>query len=135
MKGFFALANPLPGGETEGPTAKGEPSWHGSLVLQQCVLGEGEEDLELTTKEWDLLYYLVRWRDHYVTRKELLRDVWHLPADLETRTIDRHVRNLREKIEPDRFDPTFIRTIWGQGYTLRGCVPAKPTPENMTTES
>ncbi len=96
---------------------------------------KGEHPVELTTKEWDLLYYLVRRREHYVTREEILRDVWHYPPDLETRTIDRHIKQLRIKLEPDRFNPTFIRTIWGTGYRLQGCVPVEATPENMATAS
>ena len=95
----------------------------------------GDEAVEVTTKEWELLYYLVRWRGRLVKREEILRDVWRVPSDLETRTIDRHIKSLREKLEPDPSDPTFIRTIWGEGYKLQGCVQVEPTPENTTTES
>lgn len=95
----------------------------------------GEEAVEVTTKEWELLYYLVRWRGRLVKREEILRDVWRVPSDLETRTIDRHIKSLREKLEPDPSDPTFIRTVWGEGYKLQGCMQVEPTPENATTES
>lgn len=85
---------------------------------------KGAEPMEITNKEWDLLHYLVRHRGKSVSRKEILRNVWGLPLSVETRTMDRHIKSLRKKIEPDRHNPTYIHTVFSVGYRVEGCVPA-----------
>lgn len=72
-------------------------------------------ELALTTREFDLLAYLVSHPGHAYTRAELLAQVWgwHF-GDQSTVTV--HVRRLREKIEADPTRPTRIATIWGTGY-------------------
>lgn len=71
---------------------------------------EGEE-VRLAKKELELLWMLVRNQPAVVSRDRILAEVWQVADDVETRTVDAHVRNLRKKIGKDR-----IRTIIGYGY-------------------
>lgn len=75
----------------------------------------GDREIALTTREYELLLYLVQRPGDVVSRDEILRDVWSWGfGDPSTVTV--HVRRLREKIEPDPSVPTFLRTEWGAGY-------------------
>ncbi|MFQ5571445.1 MAG: response regulator transcription factor [Rhodothermales bacterium] len=78
----------------------------------------GEEDIALTRLEFDVLRHLVRRRGHAVSRDEFKREVWKMPEDVATRTMDRHIIALREKIEPDPKNPRYIITVFGVGYRL-----------------
>jgi len=73
-------------------------------------------EIGLTDLETDLLKYLVTHRGRTVTREELLRDVWGLSANVETRTVDRHIAALRKKIEPEPDEPRRLQTVYGVGY-------------------
>lgn len=78
-------------------------------------------EVALTTREYELLLYLVRNPDRVVTREEILHEVWQWAfGDASTVTV--HVRRLREKIEPDPRSPRYLHTAWGAGYrfTIRG---------------
>ncbi|MBL6719804.1 MAG: response regulator transcription factor [Planctomycetes bacterium] len=73
--------------------------------------------IALTPREGDILKYLIRHRDHVVTRDDLLLDVWHYQsANVETRTVDIHIVGLRRKVEPDPAQPSLIQTVRGKGY-------------------
>ena len=74
------------------------------------VYVEGEE-VKLARKEFELLWMLVRNRPAVVSRDRILSEVWQVAEDVETRTVDAHIRNLRKKIGKDR-----IRTVIGYGY-------------------
>ncbi|MFL6246852.1 MAG: response regulator transcription factor [Thermoanaerobaculia bacterium] len=71
---------------------------------------EGEE-VKLAKKELELLWMLVRNRPAVVSRDRILAEVWQVAEDVETRTVDAHIRNLRKKIGKDR-----IQTVIGYGY-------------------
>ena len=75
------------------------------------------KEIALTSREYELLLYLVQNADRVVSREEILREVWQW-AFGDTSTVTVHVRRLREKIEPDPQIPTYLRTEWGQGYRL-----------------
>lgn len=77
------------------------------------------KDLELQPKQFDLLAYLVRNRGTVLTRDQLLHNVWGYDYAGDTRTVDVHVRWLREKIEQDPADPKLIQTVRGVGYCFR----------------
>ncbi|HXG58644.1 MAG TPA: response regulator transcription factor [Thermoanaerobaculia bacterium] len=68
-------------------------------------------ELKLARKEFELLRLLVRNRSSVVSRERILTEVWQMSPDVETRTIDAHIRNLRKKIGPGR-----ITTVVGFGY-------------------
>ena len=75
----------------------------------------GEDELTLTTREFDLLAFLVAHPGRALTRGELLSEVWGWSfGDQSTVTV--HVRRLREKIESDPTRPQRLTTIWGTGY-------------------
>ncbi|HYC91898.1 MAG TPA: response regulator transcription factor [Thermoanaerobaculia bacterium] len=74
------------------------------------VYVEGEE-VKLAKKELELLWMLVRNRPAVVSRDRILSEVWQVAEDVETRTVDAHIRNLRKKIGKDR-----IQTVIGYGY-------------------
>ncbi len=72
--------------------------------------------VEFTALEYELLRYLINHKGRVVNRDQLLRDVWNLPSDVHTRTVDRHIASLRKKIEPDDEAPRHIHTVYGRGY-------------------
>ena len=74
--------------------------------------------VSLTPKEFDLLVALVRRRGSVATRHELLREVWEHQAEVQTRTVDIHIAELRRKLEPDPSEPRHILTVWKAGYRL-----------------
>jgi DNA-binding response OmpR family regulator len=71
-------------------------------------------------KEFDLLTFLAQHRGRAFSRDHLLERVWGYAAAGDTRTVDVHVRWLREKIEPDPSRPTLIQTVRGLGYRFAG---------------
>ena len=76
---------------------------------------EGTE-INLTAKEFDLLELLVTNPNKVYNRDELLNIVWGYDFPGEVRTVDVHVRRLREKIEKDPGEPKYVHTKWGSGY-------------------
>jgi two-component system alkaline phosphatase synthesis response regulator PhoP len=77
------------------------------------------EELELQPKLFDLLVYLVRNRGTVLTRDQILHHVWGYDYAGDTRTVDVHIRWLREKIEEDPANPKLLQTVRGVGYALR----------------
>ena len=78
-------------------------------------------EINLTAKEFDLLELLVRNPNKVYSREALLTYVWGNKAmdSGDVRTVDVHVRRLREKIEPSPSDPRYVHTKWGVGYYFR----------------
>ncbi|BCJ96247.1 DNA-binding response regulator [Anaerocolumna cellulosilytica] len=74
------------------------------------------EAVELSYKEFELLYLLAKNRGIVFTRDNLLEKVWGYDYIGETRTVDVHVSNLRKKIEQDESHPIYIKTVRGMGY-------------------
>jgi DNA-binding response OmpR family regulator len=72
--------------------------------------------VDLTAKEFDLLYFLANHPQEVFTRDQLLDQVWDYAYPGDTSTVTVHVRRLREKVEPDPMRPRFIKTVWGVGY-------------------
>jgi two-component system phosphate regulon response regulator PhoB len=76
---------------------------------------EGEE-VQLTALEFKLLLTLMQRAGRVQSREQLLSDVWGIVAEVETRTVDTHVKRLREKLGAAR---DFIETVRGVGYRFR----------------
>ena len=76
------------------------------------------ERVELTAKEFDLMVLLMQNPGRVYSRENLLNVVWGYEYIGDYRTVDVHVRRLREKLELDPANPKFIRTKWGVGYYL-----------------
>jgi DNA-binding response OmpR family regulator len=77
-------------------------------------------ELDVQPKQFDLLVYLVRNRGTVLTRDQMLHNVWGYDYIGDTRTVDVHVRWLREKFEEDPANPKLIQTVRGVGYCFRG---------------
>ncbi|MCG9969732.1 response regulator transcription factor [Pelotomaculum terephthalicicum JT] len=77
------------------------------------------ERLELAQKEFELLYLLVANPGRVFTRDALLEKIWGYNYDRKSRTVDVHIRYLRQKIEKDPANPDYIETVRGVGYRFR----------------
>jgi len=87
------------------------------LDLGLCAASRGAERAPLTAREAGILRWLHRHQGRAVTRGELLERVWGASAEMETRTVDVTVSNLRKKIERDSRQPRIIVSVKGVGYT------------------
>lgn len=83
------------------------------------VVIEGRE-VNLTAKEFDLLELLAKNPNKVYSRENLLNIVWGYEYPGDARTVDVHIRRLREKIEKNPSDPKYVHTKWGVGYYFRG---------------
>ena len=97
----------------------------GVLTAGHIKLDAGERSawrdgtaVELTAKEFDLMELLMRNPGRVYSRENLLNVVWGYEYIGDYRTVDVHVRRLREKLELDPANPEYIRTKWGVGYYL-----------------
>ncbi len=77
------------------------------------------KEINLTAKEFDLLLLLVINKDKVFSREELLEKIWGYEYFGDVRTVDVHIRRLREKIEDNSSQPEFIMTKWGVGYFFK----------------
>lgn len=75
-----------------------------------------ERDINLTSKEFDMMLLLVTNPGRVYSREDLLDTIWGSDYPGDTRTVDVHIRRLREKIEPNAGEPRYVRTKWGVGY-------------------
>ncbi len=83
------------------------------------VFVEGDEK-SFTTKEFDLLAFLVDHPNHVYTKEELFREIWDMDSVGDIATVTVHIKKIREKIETDSAKPKYIETIWGVGYRFKG---------------
>lgn len=84
--------------------------------LGRCLAERDGQTISLTSRETGILRWLYRHRARVVSRAELLEQVWGVRSDLETRTVDQTIANLRHKIERDPADPKLIVSVKGAGY-------------------
>ena len=75
-----------------------------------------DKEVNLTAKEFELVYLLVSNPNKVYSREQLLKIIWGPSYPGDARTVDVHVRRLREKIEATPADPKYIHTKWGVGY-------------------
>ena len=67
-----------------------------------------------------LLKYFIENKDRIISRKELLENVWQIPSDVETRTIDTFIARLRKLLEKDPAKPVYIKSVRSAGYIFSG---------------
>jgi DNA-binding response OmpR family regulator len=79
----------------------------------------GEQEIDLTAKEFDLLYHLMRHPRQVFSRDQLLDQVWGFEFYGDPSTVTVHIRRLREKLEPDPSNPIYLLTVWGVGYKFQ----------------
>ncbi|KGB49770.1 PhoP family transcriptional regulator [Leuconostoc mesenteroides P45] len=93
----------------------------GDLVIhpQAYMVSKDGTDIELTHREFELLYYLAQHIGQVMTREHLLQQVWGYDYFGDVRTVDVTVRRLREKIEDNPSHPNWLATRRGVGYYLR----------------
>lgn len=80
----------------------------------------GGKEFNVTAKEFDVLELLVLHPNEVYSREMLLKEVWGSDYPGDVRTVDVHIRRLREKIEPNASEPKYVQTKWGQGYYYKG---------------
>ncbi|MGB7999529.1 MAG: response regulator transcription factor [Anaerobacillus sp.] len=78
------------------------------------------QEIELTVKEFELLYLLASHPNRVFPRSQLIEAIWGYEFDGDGNTINVHIRRLREKIEIDSAAPKWIKTVWGIGYKFEG---------------
>jgi len=95
---------------------------HGDLSIDLVTrtVTRGDESLDLTLKEFEMLEYLLRHSGHVVSREMLARDVWHITARATPldNVIDVTMARLRRKVD-DPFEPKLLHTVRGVGFVLR----------------
>lgn len=75
--------------------------------------------LDLTPREFELLASLMKNAGNVVSREDLLRDAWGWEYLTETKTVDTHIKRLRDKIEQAGYDPALVETVRGYGYRFK----------------
>lgn len=78
-----------------------------------------EQAVELTAREFDLLWHFARHPGRVFSRSQLLDSVWGYNHDGYEHTVNTHINRLRAKIESDPAEPEFVETVWGVGYRFR----------------
>ena len=94
----------------------------GRLEVKQMEhkVSVGGSEVVLTLKEYELLRKFLQHPGIVFSRDKLLNDIWGYEFSGETRTVDVHIRRLREKLERNPASPEYILTKWGVGYYLKG---------------
>ena len=91
-----------------------------SINIERHEVSVGDVQVELTLKEFELLQYLMENRGHVYSRDQLLNNIWGIDYAGETRTVDVHIRHLRQKLsEAAGKEEQYIETIRGKGYKVR----------------
>ncbi|MEC0232511.1 response regulator transcription factor [Paenibacillus alba] len=78
-----------------------------------------QQEMNLTTKEFDLLYFLANNPNRVFSKDHLFERIWGFDAIGDSQTVTVHIRKLREKIEIDPSNSQYIETVWGAGYRFR----------------
>ncbi|MBR3367823.1 MAG: response regulator transcription factor [Lachnospiraceae bacterium] len=89
------------------------------MDLDNRRVSVSDREINLTSKEFELLELLATHPGKVYSRTMLLQLVWGKDYPGDVRTVDVHIRRLREKIEPNASEPKFVQTKWGVGYYFR----------------
>jgi len=93
---------------------------HITLDTEKRIATKNDEQVELTVKEFDVFELLSKNPGRVYSRETLLNIVWGYEYQGDIRTVDVHIRRLREKLEENPAEPEHIMTKWGVGYYIRG---------------
>lgn len=93
-------------------------SFHGlRLIKESFELHFREEEISLTPKEFAMLVLFLEYQNKVFSREHLISAVWGFDVSIEDRTVDSHVRNLRDKLRKVGFPvDEYLQTVWGVGY-------------------
>ena len=107
--------------------ATAEPAHDETLEAAGIVLDEsahvatyGKTVIDLTPREFELLACLMRHAGKVLSREQLLKEAWGWQYVVETKTVDTHIKRLRDKLEAGGVDPNVVETVRGYGYRLNG---------------
>jgi two-component system response regulator RegX3 len=100
----------------------GETFEHAGIRLDEGTheVTHGKTPIDLTPREFELLACLMRSAGTVLSRDQLLRDAWGWEIIVETKTVDTHIKRLRDKLEAAGVDPEVVETVRGYGYRLAG---------------
>ena len=87
-----------------------------NINQQKRLLSVSGEEIPLSVKEFELLWFLMSNPRQVFSRDQLLENVWGLSQYIDPGTVTVHIRRIREKIEKDTANPRYIQTVWGVGY-------------------
>jgi len=93
---------------------------HITIDTEKRIALKNDEQIELTVKEFDVFELLSKNPGRVYSRETLLNIVWGYEYQGDIRTVDVHIRRLREKLEDNPAEPEHIMTKWGVGYYIRG---------------
>lgn len=92
----------------------------GITLDEDAHVASGDKGMiDLTPREFELLACLMRSAGKVVSREDLLRDAWGWEFITETKTVDTHIKRLRDKIEAAGYDPKLVETVRGYGYRFK----------------
>lgn len=89
-----------------------------SINLSSRIVMYQEHAISLTQTEFDLLEELIKHRGKVLSREQLVDLIWGIDFQGDDRTIDSHIKNLREKLHAFGIEKTLIKTVWGLGYKV-----------------
>lgn len=113
-----ALLRRGPGGDF--PGANHAITAGGITLDEDAHTASGEHgEIDLTPREFELLSSLMKSAGKVVSREDLLRDAWGWEYLTETKTVDTHIKRLRDKIEAAGYDPGLVETVRGYGYRFK----------------
>lgn len=97
-----------------------EISAGGITLNEDTHVAQGDKGaIDLTPREFGLLACLMRNAGKVVSREDLLHDAWNWEFITETKTVDTHIKRLRDKIESAGYDPKLVETVRGYGYRFK----------------
>lgn len=101
-------------------TSGNEITAGGITLNEDTHVAQGDKGpIDLTPREFELLACLMRNAGKVVSREDLLHDAWNWEFITETKTVDTHIKRLRDKIEAAGYDPKLVETVRGYGYRFR----------------
>lgn len=100
---------------------KGSRLQYGSIAVDSIERNAYKDGavVDLTAKEFDLIELLMKYPNRVYSREALLDTIWSYEYRSDIRTVDVHIRRLREKLERDPANPEYIMTKWGVGYYFK----------------
>ena len=100
---------------------KGTRLQYGSIAVDSVERNAYKDGVvvDLTAKEFDLIELLMKYPNRVYSREALLDTIWSYEYRSDIRTVDVHIRRLREKLERDPANPEYIMTKWGVGYYFK----------------
>ena len=101
-------------------TSSNEITASGITLNEDTHVAEGDKgSINLTPREFELLACLMKNAGKVVSREDLLHDAWNWEFITETKTVDTHIKRLRDKIEAAGYDPKLVETVRGYGYRFK----------------